>query len=306
MFIYLTDSLEATMSTTWKDATKYDTGYTPSVAMNDNGVVVEVHMEGGLRYRVGNQGQGNTIIWGDTVRYDSGVFPCVAINNLGYVVEVHMASTASSRLYCHVGKIDTERNLIQWGSSFKYDKGSIPKVAINDAGKVVTVHQTSNVFTNALYYHTGTIDEDKFKVKFNKAKKYDSGLLPSVALGKDGQVIEVHESQGFRSALWYHTGTLDGKKILFAPSEHYDSGEAPSVAINNKGQVVEVHKSQGYNTLYYHQGKLDGTTLKLEESVYYGDGRNPSAATAYTNSPQFVEVNEYHGNALVYRISATQ
>ena len=167
LLIYLTDPLESTMSVTWTDATKYDTGFTPSVAMNDNGVVVEVHMNGhgGLHYLVGNQGQDHTIDWGSSHHYDSGVYPCVAINKLGYVVEVHMASTVSSHLYCHVGKVNTERNLIEWGSSYKYDKGSLPKVAINDAGNVVTVHQTSNVITNALYYHTGTIDKDKLKVK---------------------------------------------------------------------------------------------------------------------------------------------
>ena len=101
---------------------------------------------------------------------------------------------------------------------------------------------------------------------------------------------------------WYS----EREKILFGPSEQYDSGVAPSVAINDKGQVLEVHQSQGYNTLYYHQGTLDRTTLSMGESVYYGDGSNPSAATAYTYSPQFVKVNKYHGNALVYRITATQ
>src|SRR5262249_31776867 len=70
-------------------------GYSPSVALTDSNVVVEVHSSapgilGKLWYWTGEV-SGDTINWKDhgDGPYDSGVMPSVAVNRSGVVVEAH-------------------------------------------------------------------------------------------------------------------------------------------------------------------------------------------------------------------------
>lgn len=277
----------------WGNAIEYDDGIQPSVAMNNSGVVVEVHeakklSSSTLRYRVGGQGKGNTIDWGSGHDYDSGTAPCVAINDSGVVVEVHKSQGDGTLSYL-VGQVDFERKVIVWGPSHKYDKGMTPSVAINNTGRFVEVHKTGS----NLYYFVGSVNALEKTVDFNESLKYDSGVSPSVALSEDGQVIEVHCSGGLKPRLWYRTGTLKDTQILFNTSVCYADGESPSVALNDQGQVVEVHKSQSHASLWCSYGALEGTTLSLGRSYAYENGSQPSvAATCIDTASTFVEVHK--------------
>src|SRR5215831_5576315 len=76
----------------WADSFQYDHGgLNPAVAINNGGLVVEVHNGGAgagpLWYRVG-QRSGSTIQWGDSAQYDNGHNPAVAVNENGNVVDV--------------------------------------------------------------------------------------------------------------------------------------------------------------------------------------------------------------------------
>ena len=273
----------------WGNGHNYDSGIQPAVAMNDHGVIVEVHVSQNqqtLWYHVGVRGQGNTIDWGDSHEYDCGVRPHVAISNSGVVVEVHQ-SQIHSTLWYHVGTVDTVTKTISWGPSKKYDDGETPAVAINDKGMVVEVHKSQN--SSTLWYHTGTVHADEKKIHFNGSHKYDNGCDPAVTLNNKGEVIEVHHTQS-GTTLWYHVGKIEGNEISFNGSIKYDNGANPSITLDDMGNVVEVHKSNGYDTLWFHQGKLSSGRLHFQQSHAYANGESPSIAG--NGCSQFVEVHQ--------------
>src|SRR4030042_5853097 len=87
---------------------KFDTGLNPSVAINDNNIVVEVHESNiddeDLYYRVGLlDNVTNTVKWGTSIKYDTGDRPSVTINNDNMVVEMHQAHE-SNDLWYNVGR----------------------------------------------------------------------------------------------------------------------------------------------------------------------------------------------------------
>ena len=59
-------------------------------------------------------------------------------------------------LWCHVGKVDADRETITWGSSHKYDSGTSPSIAINDNLTVIEVHETGS---SILTYHVGAVQQ---------------------------------------------------------------------------------------------------------------------------------------------------
>lgn len=267
------------------ECTQYSGGR-PSVAMNNNGVVVQIYENhSSLFWCVGKLGRLNIIEWGSSCKFDSGINPHVAINSYGYVVEVHQ-SQKHSTLWYHVGKVNADSKSIDWGSSQQYDDGITPSVAINDYGKVVEVHETDSKFSTSLFYRVGDFNTGTKKIHFSESgsREYTIGKNPSVTLNKSGQVIEVHVSQGMKDTLWYKVGTISGDRIGFGGSIRYDEGASPSIALTDEGKVIEAHKSESHETLFFHHGMLTGSTLYLGvESHRYGRGKNPSVAAASLN-----------------------
>ncbi|MCP6760762.1 MAG: hypothetical protein NHB32_18910 [Fischerella sp. CENA71] len=197
-------------------ADRYDTGVSPSVALNNGNVVVEVHKSQSrdrLFYRVGKV-EGDKIDWGKyennkSIDYDDGVQPSVAITNDGLVVEVHK-SQSRDRLFYRVGKV--EGDTINWGKyennkSIDYDDGIQPSVAITNDGLVVEVHKSQNHDT--LWYQVGRIDNETitgFNYGNSQSKTYSSnGTVPKVAC--NGQLaIEAHQEGSDK--LWSSILTL--------------------------------------------------------------------------------------------------
>lgn len=256
-------------------ATQYDGGVSPRVAINDDGVIIEVHKSewnSGLWYHVGRVNKA-TVNWSTSVSYDSGVTPSCAVNNRGQVVEVHK-SEWNSGLWYHVGSVDGYR--VKWSQSQYYDSGITPSVAINDFGTVVEVHQSE--WNSGLWYHVGRIKGNQ--VEWSSSQKYDSGDTPSVAINNHGLVVEVHKSE-WNSGLWYHVGRVRGNSIEWGPSRSYDSGLNPSVALTDEGEVIEVHTSQHDSTLWQRVGRVEGDKIVwIGDAANYDDGVAPSVACA--------------------------
>ncbi len=277
-------------SINWGDGYNYGNGITPSVAMNDHGVIVEVHRGDGLTskmwHQVGVRGDGNTIEWGESVNYDTGKGPRIALNNNGVIVEVHQ-SDILHHIWYRVGTVDAKAKSITWGQSQKYDNGTTPDIAINDRGAVIEVHHAGN---SDLWYHTGTVDPDKKKVSFNTSIKYDKGDHPSIALNNEGKVVELHETYSGTS-LWYNVGHIEDGSISFpAKAKHYDEGYNPFIAINDCNAFVAMHKSNSSNTLWFHQGVItDGQDIIFGSSNSYANGTSPTVA--FNNKQQLVEVH---------------
>jgi hypothetical protein len=259
----------------FREPAVYDTGTSPSVALNNENVVVEVHKNAksdALYYHVGKVAD-NKISFGGSQKYDSGVQPSVAITDGGLVVEAHKSENFNT-LYYHVGRVAGDK--ITFGGSQKYDDGVQPSVAITNDGLVVEVHKSQSHDT--LWYHIGRVDGDK--ITFGTSQKYDDGVHPSVAITDEGLVVEVHQSKDSENfgKIHYHIGRVAGDKINWEKSFQYDSGSRPSVAITNDGVVVEVHQSEVFETVWYRgigQVKDNTITWRNEKSQEYSKGREP-------------------------------
>lgn len=244
---------EATIN--WGSSHSYSNGYNPSIALNNNNVVVEVHetsnvFTNSLYYKVG-QVNGSTVDWGGDNKYDSGSQPQVAINDNGDVVEVHK-SQGFDTLWYRVGKINGKS--ISWGSSHKYDDGVTPSVSINNNGDVVEVHKSQAY--DKLWYRVGKISGTT--ISWSGSIEYQDGVNPSVAITDDGRVVEVHESQGLTD-LWQMSGAISENKVVWGSSFNYDSGSKPRIGMSSDGELaIQVHEGSLFG-LWFSTSKLMDT-----------------------------------------------
>ncbi|HAG82986.1 MAG TPA: hypothetical protein DCL61_17955 [Cyanobacteria bacterium UBA12227] len=301
----------------------YDPGTQPSVALNDDNVVVEVHQgdwriftKNDLAYRAGRVNGKNQIDWQPVnaegelgAKYDTGNNPSVAVNNQGLVVEVH--ETGTGEIWYHIAQLkpDKPNNWVEFQSGIYYDKGYSPSVAINDNEIVVEVHQSEGLKTD-LWYRTGRVNGQKIDWQpvndsGDQSGKYDKGNNPSVAINNFGRVVEVHETG--TGEIWYHIAQLKPDKpnnwVEFQPGIYYDKGYSPSVAINDNETVVVIHNSDD-STLVYRTGQVNTDSNKIDwsepQSIKY-DGKKLSRPKVACNTTLAVETHE-DGAGLSYSI----
>jgi hypothetical protein len=206
---YHTGKIQSNGTVTWAaNSFTYDNGVAPSVAVAGS-TIVEVHQGrtgvGPLWFRTGEIQLNGTVRWdsGGAFRYDTGAQPRVAIGG-STILEVHQASSGVvGTLYYHAGEIQADSTVVWAGSSFSYDTGIAPSIAVSGP-TVVEVHQ-AGTGVGSLYYHTGGIQGDG-AVTFSSsgAFPYDTGLAPSVAVSGP-TIFDVHQSATGVSALYYHT-----------------------------------------------------------------------------------------------------
>jgi hypothetical protein len=153
----------------------YDTGWLGHVAVNNNGVIAEVH-EGdgsnGIFYRLGHLNSPGTgdfsIVW-DTgpggKKYDNGGEPRISLNDNGDVVEVHIAGPKDYKIHYSRGKLSG--NTIKFADEHPRldDNGFGPVVALLNNGYVMTfrVHVNTGPFHDPYYeltYRVGTLDKN--------------------------------------------------------------------------------------------------------------------------------------------------
>ncbi|HWW62292.1 MAG TPA: hypothetical protein VN181_13050, partial [Thermoanaerobaculia bacterium] len=267
----------------------FDGGVDPGVAINENGLVLEVHKnEGGwsLYARTGNL-EDATIAWNDTGSnrgsYTSGSEPACAMNRYGDIVEVHKREVGD-KLYAMYGK--ASGTSITWGDSNDYDgDGHLPAVALNDSGRCVSVFQKN---TNQVRYCVGSIDTGDEEVNFEDPHDLATGTTPKVAMDNAANVIAVWNVSG---EMRYCVGKVDsdGETIawgtILTPPPKF--GLKPSVALTNSGYVILVYNSAGINQSMY-TGTLNASAKTVawdEEGAapqmrYYDDGLDPVVAAA--------------------------
>jgi hypothetical protein len=172
-------------------------------------------------------------------------------------------------MLCQVGTLN--ENSIKWYATHQYDTGRYPRVAMNDSGVVVEVHQSSS--ETKLWYNVGCVDEEI--VIWNKSLNYDTGEHPCVAINNKGDVVEVHKSE-HNSGLWYHVGKIKDNIIEWGDSIEYGKGHSPSVALTDDGLVIEVHESTDMTTLWRRAGQLNGMTITWSGADTFDSGVTPS------------------------------
>lgn len=204
------------LSIQWSDSHKFDDGNNPSVALNNGGVVVEVHETSNavnhkMWYHVGRI-DGNTIKWGPSRDYDTGKSPSVAINNNGLVVEVHK-SQAYDKLWYHVGRVSGDK--VEWGPSHEYQDGVQPTVALTDDGFVIEVHKSQAAGT--LWRLVGQVSGDQ--IRWSGSTQFDDGMTPAVATNGEW-AVQTHKSEN-ASTLWFSTSLVTDRANWM--SDRYDA-----------------------------------------------------------------------------------
>jgi len=131
------------------------------------------------------------------------------------VVEVHK-SEKREVLYYRIGKVCKKDKKIDWGSSRDYDTGIAPRVSgaclANGEINLIEVHQSETRMK--MYYRIGKLlkaeggcdTEKSFMLEWGSSNKYDSGVLPSIAMN-DKVAVAVHKSENY-DKMYYHSALL--------------------------------------------------------------------------------------------------
>jgi hypothetical protein len=150
-----------------------DSGFDPSVAVNNKGIVVEVHCaeRAGaslgvtpLWYWIGQLQMNNTISWIGHAQYDVGNYPSVTIDDNNMVYEIHQTKGGGT-LWQRVGQavITNGVGSINWfdyfgqgQTSYQFDSGYLPAIGGNGS-TVVQVHQSTAGVGPSLYGNAALI-----------------------------------------------------------------------------------------------------------------------------------------------------
>ena len=197
---------------------------------------------------------------GQSVQCCSGARPSICINNRKTVVQVNSARVGN-QLWYQVGQVKAGGN-ITWGNPAQcYDHGRYPRVAINDHGTVVEVHERGR-FHRDIYYRVGIVkintDGQLWRIHWATSQKCTDGLAPAVALLDDNTVICVHQTRALGSyTTYYRVGTVDvdNKNIKWGESTLYGQGKELGLTAN-QDIVVEVHKSVLGSSLHHFVGRV--------------------------------------------------
>jgi hypothetical protein len=236
--------IDPTGKTTWGAAQSYDTGFNPTVAVNQysttpgSTTVVEVHQAGvnssALWFHIGTltySASSVAVTWGSALPTGlTGYAPSVSYSN---GVAVLVAQGPSGELWYSIGTWSTGGAFI-WGPATSYTTGYNPSVslqycpggvAFNCVFLLVEAHQETNS-TGTLYYRTGIltgVDGTSTTITWtpNKDRKIGSfafsGCYPTVSLITNWSagyynVVESHSAKCGEPAnltTWWGTLSLE-------------------------------------------------------------------------------------------------
>jgi len=284
-------------------------GEAPSVAVNDQSIVVSVHVEGGsIRYQVGRvDKQSRTLRLGSVKTLGAGEYPSIAINNNNLVVCVFERDGKS--VYSVAGPVDGDT--IRFGTEVRYDSGKRPGVGINDNGSALEVHMSESGGAG-VYCRVGPYDRSKGNIIWGGSSKYDTGQIPKVALDGTG-AAEVHRSESSNHDLYYNLGVLQNRSHnLGGGIQYYDTRKdggsddatpAPSVALTSSQIAIEVHDvGEGDSQLSYFFGKVNGDRIGWPETPTAISKVFGSAPVVAANDNGVVVVTYTRSNVLNYLV----
>jgi hypothetical protein len=180
--------------------------------------------------------------------------------------------------------------------------GYAARIAVDGDNAVEVFQSESGV--GALEYRTGKVGITGGVIAWKAAKKYETGIAPSVAIS-GSYVIEVHEDGS--GGLWYLTGKVASTGTITWATDaiEYTKGYAPSVAASGT-QILEVHQASQSNPseLWYEAGQFNTAgTVAFQGGANFTLGFAPSVALA---GATFVEVHQGTSPALWYVLGTIQ
>ncbi|AVP95813.1 hypothetical protein C7S18_00735 [Ahniella affigens] len=258
-------------SVDWEASSHYlDGGTQPDCALNDNDYAVEVHRnEAGftLYTRLGQYDRlTHSMTWYESKDSGGGYEPGVALNNSNVAVEVHRTNNVlhTNRLYIRVGNIEGE--IVDWEDDEQYDTGGFPRVALNNHGRVVEVHQAGSLENEptALWLKLGRVDGDKVEFEGDPIN-FATGNKPCVTVTDTDDVIVLWTNGG---ALSQRVGRIVGTTIEWTDDGvPFDDGIAPSIA-SAAGMTLQVHQSETIlYGLHYSSSILTDRAIWMQERL---------------------------------------
>ncbi len=278
---------------------KHDNGCFPSIAVSNDGVVVEVCHRRSTHWmfcRVGKLKEA-VIDWKESLSlskpsksyYGTGSYPQVSMNDKNTIVEVH-GGAFKEKCYYRIGKVVPLEGVITWSPSRSFEKimGHYPDVAINNHNYVVVVYQR-DVLTKTICYRIGRISGMKSGeivwVKRCTLKRKAENF--SIDINNDNMVVLAYQT--YNRKIYYLVGRLDFAKteIMWGDPVYVFMGCFPNVSLNDHGHVVLVHQSVVTQNLFCSVGKIvweinvgmvSWSQRKHKGSERYGEGQYPSVS----------------------------
>jgi GH18 family chitinase len=264
-----------------------------AIAINNNNyiVVVFTSSEKGnerdnwkLYYRNGRI-EGYSIDWlSDVMEYDNGINPSIALTDDNTFVGVHQAGKDPTSHFRHyrTGQINGGGLVLSQPQKFQNqggdELGKYPAIAVTtlDSGEKVALEvHTSEVLSSELWYRLGIIQGDNINWGTSISQS-DTGNSSSVAITKDGYVVEVHKSNEF-GGLWYKVAKLNtqgGMQLdwLITKAHKFGNGLHPSVALAGGGEdyiLVQTNKADSSGD-FIDNRVITRATIKMV-SLFVGD-----------------------------------
>ncbi len=236
-----------------------DHGETPSIALNNQGIVVEMHEANGhsnaLWTHVGRLDTNNQQIihWAD--HQDSqheGRVPSVALayykqNNI--VVATFISNSDSTTIYVMTGLIDLTKNQITWYNKSGTFTGGNPKVAVNNNGCIILAYEDQNGILTA---RSGSLNNTGQGINWNgdfTTINTDSNSgSPSVGISDDNVLVAAYQGLPITDSMItdYHYdfpiktryGTVNQSGVVTWGDELYGAGLGKKPVIATNGTVV--------------------------------------------------------------------
>ena len=278
---------------------QFDTGDRPSIAVFDDGCVVDIHNGGGnnnLYYRIGNINS-NLVNWigRHGTKYDTGDRPCVTTLNDKRIVEIHHGG--DNNLYYRIGQI--KANIISWvgDNGVQYDKGDSPCVATINDNTIIEVHNGGN----NLYYRIGQITNNAINWIGKKGNKFTSGKNPSVTVLNGKTVVVLHDN---KNKLYYSVGTFENNQVIWNSKQldvEYGTGKHPAIVSVGDSSLLQINSGNN-NKLYYLVGKImdEKITWIGTKGIQFDTGDQP--ALAVMPDGKTVEMHGGGNNNLYYHL----
>lgn len=310
-------------------------GRHPSVCVNDNGKIVEVHQpsfgaiwSNSLHYQVGTLLDDYSVHWAEVATdgladYD-GKFPAVSLNKNNTVVIVY---EANRKICYHIGVLNLRRDKINWSKcAERIAWGRYPVVALNNMGQIVVAYES--IFGYRTYYRTAQLQsesgEHRSDIAWAREEKLFTEGVPSeisLAVNQTGYVIAV--ARGYGDKIFFKTGEIqpnDGQnqfpQINWKGNSHRSIATSkcrPVVSIDDQKNIVVAYQSNSGRKLSYQVGRIlqhsDAEEIAwLHRPWDYDMGCNPTIALC--NNGKWFEEHEtnsaHRGHKLFYRVGELQ
>jgi hypothetical protein len=264
-------------------------GVNPSIAINNQSIVVTVHVESGaVVYRVGRVNKKTRTLRLSASRpLTRAEQPAIALNNQNLAVCVYERDRKA--IFSVAGFVKPDTDTIGFGQEKMYDSGVTPSVALRDDGNALEVHKSES--GKGLYCHTGPFSNGN--INWGDSDGGDNGQAPAAALA--GNVAcEVHRSESSPSDLYYNVGTINTQKrscSLSGGNFYYTvpngSGPSPAVALTSNLIAVEVHDGGGGDTALSY---FFGTVNPDKKKITWPD--TPTAMNVFGSTPSVAADND--------------